>query len=67
MITEQFMYYLFNRYYLEQEGVTYGPRATSSPRTPIFKLYISLFDWNLAREAPKKVQCGPRTKIVAYP
>ncbi len=48
-------------YALRQEGATYGPRRAN------FYLNNSLFDWNLAREAPKKAQCGPRTKIVNRP
>ncbi len=61
------MNHCFRLFILEQEGATYGPRATSGPRRAHFLLYISLSDRNLAREAPKKAQCGPRTKIVARP
>ncbi len=46
---------------LEQEGATYGPQRA------IFKLQKSLFDWNPIREPQIKMQCGPRTKIVANP
>ncbi len=49
---------------LSQKGATYGPLATSGPRRPILD---TLYGLNVARETQKKVQCGPRTKIVAHP
>jgi len=52
---------------LNQEGATYGPRATSNPRRLHFSPWISLFDMNLARETQINAHFGPRTKIVARP
>ena len=48
-------------------GATYGPRATSGPRTPVFRFKLAFFDSNLVHGTQIKVQCGPRIKIVASP
>ncbi len=49
----------------QQDGATYGPRATSGPAKVIFLLESSRFDFNVARETQIMKNCGPQTEIVA--
>jgi len=52
---------------LGQKDAYKAARATSGPRGPAFKLWINIFDLNLARVTHIKALNGLRVKTVAHP